>query len=183
MQCSKLTKLGGVLLLGLLAWSSHADERIGTLFASLQSTASSQEARKFEQAIWDIWNDTGDETLNGLYRRGRELAGAGRLGDARNTFSDLIDKAPDFAEGWNQRATVLYFMNEYETSLADIEHTLALEPRHYGALFGKALIFNALGQYQAALQALDEMEQVNPHARGIARLRSQIETNMKPDDP
>lgn len=179
MRCSRLIQLGGFLLAGLLAVPAPAEEGIDALFASLQRAPNPQEARKFEQAIWDIWNDTGDDTLNALYQQGRGLIGVGRLGEARNIFSELIDKAPDFAEGWNQRATVLFFLDEYEASLADIERTLALEPRHYGAIFGKALIFNAFGQYQQALQALHEMEQVNPHARGIARLRSQIEASMK----
>ena len=70
-------------------------------------------------------------------------------------------------------------MNQYDASLADIERTLALEPRHYGAIFGKALIFTAHGEYQRALEALDVMQRIHPHARGIERLRSQIEASME----
>ncbi len=181
MQRSKLVRLGVFVLLGLLISAPHADERVDTLLASLQSTSSPREAREIERAIWAIWNDAGDETLNALYSQGRALVGVGRLGEARAVFSELIEKAPGFAEGWNQRATVLYFMNEYDASLADIERTLALEPRHYGAIFGKALIFTAHADYQHALETLDEMERVNPHARGIRRLRSQIKSAMEPE--
>ena len=181
MLLTSLTRALAVLILVLVFPSLHADGHIDELYQSLSAATTPEEARDIERQIWAIWHEPGDEDLKSLYRQGQALARSGRLGEAKNAFSELIDKAPQFAEGWNQRATVLYFLQEYDASLADIGHTLGLEPRHYGAIFGRALIMNALGQYQEALLALEAVERINPHAKGIARLRSQIETRMQPE--
>ena len=178
MPVSKWIGLGALLLV-LVTSAAGADDSVDALFTSLADTDDPGEAREIERKIWVIWNDPGDETLESLYRQGRGLVQIGQLGEARDIFSELIERAPDFAEGWNQRATVNYFLNQYDASLADIERTLALEPRHYGAIFGKALIFTAHGEYQRALEALDVMQRIHPHARGIERLRSQIEASME----
>ena len=127
----------GVLLLLLATSAAGADDSLDGLLTSLADTEDALEAREIERKIWAIWNDSGDETLESLYRQGRGFVQIGQLGEARDTFSELIDKAPGFAEGWNQRATVYYFMNQFEASLADIERTLELEPRHYGRYLEK----------------------------------------------
>ena len=182
MPSTKLKQLGLSLVLALVTAVTYADQALDEFFENLRTTTSEQEARDTERAIWAIWHNPGDESLRKLYRQGQNLMSAGRLTEAQNTFSELIIRAPGFAEAWNQRATAFYFSNDYDASLADIDHTLTLEPRHYGALFGKALIFTALTKYAKVAAALDEVERINPHARGIARLRSQIESGMSSQD-
>src|SRR6476646_8072318 len=77
-------------------------------------------------------------------------------------LDDIVMRAPDWAEGWNKRATVLYILGEQDRSLADIEHVLALEPRHFGALSGIGLIRIAKGQPREALAAYRRALAVNP---------------------
>ena len=90
----------------------------------------------------------------------------------------MVNYDPDFAEGWNKRATVLYFLGRFEESIADIQKVLVLEKRHFGALSGLGLCYEALGDEEAALEAYLRALQVNPHLQflpeKIERLRKNI---------
>ena len=73
----------------------------------------------------------------------------------------VIERAPDYPEAWNQRATVYFFQQEYEKSLEDVARTLELEPRHFGALAGRALI--RLSQFKPALARQNVIEALKIH--------------------
>ncbi len=77
-------------------------------------------------------------------------------------LDDIVKRLPNWAEGWNKRATMLYIMGEHDRSLADIERVLALEPRHFGALAGIGLIRMDKGEYREALAALRKALAINP---------------------
>ena len=89
---------------------------------------------------------------------------------ALTAFDRIVQLAPEFAAGWNKRATVYYLRDELEESVEDIRRTLALEPRHFGAISGMGLIFLERGDEGAALRAFESVLEINPHARG-AQLR------------
>jgi tetratricopeptide (TPR) repeat protein len=72
---------------------------------------------------------------------------------------------PDYAEGWNRRATLHFMMNDYGRSMADIQKTLTLEPRHFGAMAGMAAILKDTGRKEAALQAFERVLTVYPMMR------------------
>ena len=82
-------------------------------------------------------------------------------------FTALIDHAPDFAEGWNRRATLHYLRGDYTSSLSDIDQVLSLEPRHYGALSGQGAIFKARGDGRKALRALRRARTVYPRLKNV----------------
>ena len=101
---------------------------------------------------------------------GIESMGAGNFQDSIETFGRIVEQAPKFAEGWNKRATAYYLDGQLDASVRDIQRTLALEPRHFGAISGMGLIFLRKGDDHGALEAFEEVLRIHPHAQG-ARLR------------
>ena len=106
-------------------------EILDALFAEL-AVAPEAAAPRIEKRIQDIWSRSGSDTMDLLLRRGRDALNAEDPLKASRHFSALVEHAPDFAEGWNMRATAFYLQGEWGLALADIERALALEPRHWG---------------------------------------------------
>ena len=88
---------------------------------------------------------------------------AGQFGPALDSFNAIIDADPAFAEGWNKRATLYFYMGRYDESISDVEKTLALEPRHCGALSGMGLVHTELNDEATALEWFEHALEVNPH--------------------
>ena len=81
-------------------------------------------------------------------------------------FNEIISKLPSYAEVWNKRATLFYLAGEHELSIADIKKTLALEPRHFGAISGLGLVYMAVGREREALDAFERALEIHPHMKG-----------------
>ena len=94
---------------------------------------------------------------------------------AVSTFTAVIERRPDFAEGWNKRATVYFLMGEYEKSLQDCHEVIKRNPSHFGALAGYGQIYLALDQPERALSYFRQALRVNPNLRGVARMIPQLE--------
>jgi tetratricopeptide (TPR) repeat protein len=159
----------------LFAGSAHAtqtDPALEQLFARLQATRDAGEGEALQGAIWKAWTVTEDKEAARMMAIGIIAMGQDRLDDALSTFDALVDAAPDFAEAWNKRATVHYLMGNLDASVADIEKTLALEPRHFGALSGLGLIYQEVEKWDAALRAFEAALKVNPH---MPTVRANIE--------
>ncbi len=161
-----------VLVLGF-ALSSPAearqdDPRLDALFERLLATSEQAEARRIEASIWEIWSESGDETLDALMVRGRVAMNIRNYEAALESFDAIVESAPDFAEGWNKRATLFYLMDRYAESVRDVERTLRLEARHFGALSGMGLISIELGDETAALDWFERALAVNPHMSGAS---------------
>ena len=158
--------------------SDQTDPRLGELFVELAGERDPERILTTETAIWRIWLDGGEPSLNEGMARGILAMNTNRFDDAVERFTELIAAAPNFAEAWNKRATVYYLMERYEDSVRDIERTLALEPRHFGAISGMGLIFLQLGDEVGALDAFEKVLEIHPHARGarfhVERLRERL---------
>ena len=171
-------------LLGLViacmgpALADQQDVRLDGLFARLQATSSRPEAEAAQRQIWLIWTECDDSQADRLMQSGIQAMAARRHGLALQYFDRLVERAPDFAEGWNKRATVHYLMEDYAASVFDIERTLELEPRHFGALSGLGMIYDAIGEPAAALRSFEAAVAINPHLDGtrqrIDELRRQL---------
>ena len=148
------------------------DERLSTLFERLSHAADAEEARLLEIEIWGIWTDSGREDVNALMKEGIEAMQLRNLDAALAAFNKVVKIAPDFAEGWNKRATVYYLQDNLADSVRDVQHTLALEPRHFGALSGLGLILMEVGDDTGALKVFEEVLKIHPNAPG-ARYHSE----------
>ena len=141
----------------------QGDPRLDDLFKQLLTTADDSAAQQIEATIWRIWIESGDDTLDELMQHGTTAMQSGRFKEALASFDEIVESAPEFAEGWNKRATLYYLMEQYAESVRDVERTLALEPRHFGALSGMGLIQSALDDDTAALEWFERALVVNPH--------------------
>ena len=120
-----------------------------------------------EQALWLLWGRSGDAAIDQLMARGTEQMQAGQHDQAIQTFSSVIRAKPEFAEGWNRRATVHYLAGDYERSIADCVEVLKRNPRHFGALSGMGQIYFGLQQYETALSWYRRALDVNPNMTGV----------------
>ncbi len=156
-----------LLLLALLASpAAVADQNspgLDRLFQRLKTTDDPAEARAVEDAIWDEWLHCDKPGLEKLLALGIVEASRGHLKSSLALFDRVVQGAPDFAEGWNKRATIYYMLGDYDASVADIRRTLALEPRHFGALSGMGLIFEAIGDNDAAIKVWEKALEIHPH--------------------
>ncbi|MFQ5959185.1 MAG: tetratricopeptide repeat protein [Alphaproteobacteria bacterium] len=155
------------------AQARQGDPRLDGLFDKLLATTDSDVAQTIEASIWRIWIESGDAVLDKLMAHGILAMQAGAFDVALKSFDAIIEADPGFAEGWNKRATLYYLMEEYDASVRDVERTLALEPRHFGALSGMGLIYSAIDEDKAALEWFERALTVNPHMPFI-RLRADM---------
>ena len=120
-----------------------------------------------ENTMWRVWSRSGDDAVDQLFAVGVEQMDA-RLGEAAvETFTEVIRRRPEFAEGWNKRATVYYLVGEYEKSLADCDEVMKRNPYHFGALSGYGMIYLKLDRPAKALDYLQQALRVNPNLESV----------------
>ena len=122
-----------------------------------------------EQALWLIWARSGDPEVDRLYQTGVAQMSAGELRPAIDTFTRIIEMKPDFAEGWNKRATLYFFAGDLRKSLADCDEVMKRNPYHFGALAGYVQIHTRLENYERALEYAHRALNINPNMEGIIR--------------
>lgn len=125
-----------------------------------------------ESAMWSVWSRSGDAEIDRLFAIGVEQMSQRALGAAVETFSEVIRRRPEFAEGWNKRATVYFLLGEYGKSLADCDEVISRNAYHWGALSGYGMIYIQLEQPDRALGYLEKALAVNPN---LDQVRQTIE--------
>ena len=93
-------------------------------------------------------------------------------------FTRVIDKNPNFAEGWNKRATVYYILGKFDASMIDIHETLKLEPRHFGAMDGMGLIFVHYQQFDKAIDIYDKMLEIFPNNSSAIQKKEMLRNRL-----
>jgi len=132
-----------------------------------------------ENVMWTIWLRSGDEQIDALMVEGIRLIEVEHYPEAAEIFDQIIAGAPQFAEGYNKRATVYYLMQEFEKSVADIHTTLELNPVHFGALSGMGLCYLGLEEPRQALAWFERAIVVNPNMATIQSYIQQIREFLK----
>ena len=165
-----MKKILGIFILSLLFFSNvNAEEReseLNNLFKQLKNSEATK-AIEIENKIWEIWStyptkDRKGYRLTELLDRGSLFLDKRQLKKAYEIFSQIIAVDSEWSEAWNKRATVLYLMKKYQSSLDDINITLILEPRHFGALTGQALNYIELKQYEKAIESYKAAQKIYP---------------------
>jgi len=152
----------GLLLTGGSVRADQTDPRLPALFERLHNTTNANIARLTEFMIWQIWGESGKPDLDRLMAEGEAAMGDEDYETALGKFNNVIAARPDFAEGWNRRATLYYLTGDYAASLADIDHVLELEPRHFGAISGLGVVNMALSHDAAARDAFERVLSLYP---------------------
>ena len=174
--------VGSMIAFGLVwpmtAGADQRDPRLDALFAVLQTSSDPSAWSAAHGKIWEIWTGHDDAELNSLMEQGIVLMSRRRLGEALKVFDDLVDIAPDYAEAWNKRATVHFLLGNLADSIADVDATLDLEPRHFGALSGLGQIQMQRGDPEAALSAFEAALRMHPHLPGTRGIIQQLRRNL-----
>ncbi|WP_306118752.1 MULTISPECIES: hypothetical protein [unclassified Roseitalea] len=137
-------------------------ERIDALFAELKRTADPRAAQTIADGIWSHWYRSGSASIDLMMQWSNDALRDRRFHMALDFLDQVVIRAPDYAEGWNRRATLHYTMNNLAKSMNDIQKVLEIEPRHFGALSGLAMILERNGNDRAALAAWQRALAVYP---------------------
>ncbi|MCZ6641706.1 MAG: tetratricopeptide repeat protein [Gammaproteobacteria bacterium] len=167
-----------VLLLSGVSNADQNDARLDDLFRIIQHTDNPEIAFVTENKIWDIWFQHDDKRTQERLAEGT-AAMETNPSKALLIFNELVEDVPDFAEGWNRRATLYYLLREYAASASDIEKTLELEPRHFGALSGLGLVYLAQEQYAEAKSAFEAVLLIYPHNRNVQKNIEMIDDYLR----
>lgn len=155
--------------------ADQTDARLPALFTELRTTSEAEKAKIIVAEIWQIWSEHSDnDRLSESLKMGIAQMEAGRLRQAEQIFTTIIDTDPAFAEAWNKRATIYFLMGAYDRSKRDIAQTILREPRHFGALSGLGLVETHLGNYEAALQAYEQAIAVHPYLENYEEITTAL---------
>ncbi len=145
-------------------------EQLDILFARLyKSEGRGQET--LAEKIRSLWSASDSPTAEVLLSQASRAISDGAPAEALSILDRLVGAYPDFAEAWNRRATLYFMMKRDEQALKDIEKTLDLEPRHFGALAGRGLIYQRQKKYGLAREAFEDALRINP---GLEQVKNAI---------
>lgn len=156
----------GVALATPVSADQHAAE-LPALLGSLTTAPTAAAARVIEQKIWALWFEAPAPEADTLFKAGRTAGEQGDIPQALAAYDQLVQKFPDFAEAWNQRAIVKFMVGDLDGALEDVAHTLELEPRHFGALSGRGQCYLHMQRMGDALEALEAAQAINPWADSV----------------
>ncbi|KPP93618.1 MAG: TPR repeat [Rhodobacteraceae bacterium HLUCCA08] len=139
----------------------HA-EAYAQLYDALSDAETPAEAQALSDALWDLRLIAPDEPAQALLDQGLARRNAGDLPGSIRALDRLVAYCPEYAEGWNQRAFSHFLGHDHAAALPDLDRALALDPRHLGALTGRALTLLGLGRDDEAYAVLRQALALNP---------------------
>ncbi len=155
-----------------------SNDQLEPLFAQLKSESRASSASRIARQIVEIWNESGSDSINLLMQWASEAMNKKQYTVAQDLLAHVTVLKPDYAEGWNRRATLYFMMSDYGRSLSDIEQTLRLEPRHFGALSGLAAIMQKTRKEQRALDTWYRVLEIYPANRQAQKTVIDLEEKL-----
>ncbi|MFT5599003.1 MAG: tetratricopeptide (TPR) repeat protein [Gammaproteobacteria bacterium] len=141
-------------------------KKLDFMFAKLEVANNEPSARRIERAIWQLWLNPDDRVVKKRMQIIMATRETGNYEETITLLNDLIAQYPNYSEGWNQRATIYYLMGNFDASVLDVAQTLKLEPRHFGALSGLAVMLWKQGNQDLARKSLSEAVLIHPFLSG-----------------
>jgi tetratricopeptide (TPR) repeat protein len=133
------------------------------LFDELKQASNETDAAAIGAQIWRYWFTPNNDELSFRMAVASQFMSEGNYVDSLAAFDGIVADFPDYAEGWNQRATLLFLMGRFDDSLADIDKVLDIEPRHFGAISGRVLIYMEQGKRDLALKEMIAALAIHPY--------------------
>jgi tetratricopeptide (TPR) repeat protein len=131
------------------------------------------------EALWEIWGRSGDAAIDALHKRGIEQMTTGQLVAALETYTNIVQRKPAFAEGWNKRATIYFLLGQFELSMKDCDEVLKRNPNHFGALTGLAQMHVLRGEPNQAIEYFERALKLNPNLEGAAQALVLLKRQME----
>ena len=156
---------------------SVAEER-ADLYARLAASKDADETEGLIDRLLHLYSESGSDTGDLLLQRARHAIGTERYAAALKILDQTVALLPDWAEGWNARATARYLDDDYNGSMADIAQTLKREPNHLGALMGMAAILEARGKREDALKVYERALTIAPHWRNAEKAAEKLKAAL-----
>jgi tetratricopeptide (TPR) repeat protein len=167
---------------GVIDPESIAPDRevlLDTLYQRLEQAETPERARAVAQSIQRVWRSSGSPTVDLLLARAMSLISAEEYALSLAILDTVVISEPAFAEGWSQRAMVHFQKRDFRAALSDLRRVLALEPRHFRAMQGVAVILNEFGEKERALQAYRRVLDIYPLKKealdAVEELRREVE--------
>ena len=157
----------------------NRSEFLNTLYDQLKQAPDDEAADRVAKAIERVWRQSGSDTADLLMERAGIAIQAKNFDLAVQLLSGLVEIAPDFAEGWNQLASVYFLQEDYDKAMRGLRHVLALEPHHYKAIEGLALILREMGDKKGALRATRRALSIYPHMKSAQQAQDELTRDVE----
>ena len=141
-----------------------------------------EEAARLEKEIRHRWSQSGSSAMDLLLKRGRNALQAGETDEAIEHLTALTDHAPGFAEGWYERSLAYFHAGLYGPAMADLERALALNPQHFGAILGLAVILEQTEKPKLAYEAYLKVQEIHPHHEEVAEALTRLQARARGSD-
>lgn len=163
------------------AWASDRTAHLDQLFSALKSAPDAAASEPIAKAIKREWLHSGSDVADLIMQSAGRAIEAGDFPAAVEILDRLIALEPQWAEAWNQRATMFYVMHDYPRAMADIGETLKREPRHYGAIAGMGMIFLSRHDFKNAYKAFEEVHRIYPQLETALKALADIKPLLEGD--
>ena len=150
-----------------------------SLLGDLAVAPDAETAKPIEQAILREFLATESPTIELLMSRVAVTIQEKKYNTALALLDNIIELDPSYAEGWNKRATVNYLLDDYFAALRDVERALALQPNHFGAVYGLGLLMREFGARDLALDAFERALSINPFLENAQKAVENLEPEIK----